>query len=191
MFRVEAPKEILTIRERRRKLGITQSKLAKYSGVSQSLIAKIEAGKVDPSYSKAVKILQALDELESRNTPKAEEIMTSRVISVSAGETIKKTIHLMEKYNISQLPVMRGNHPIGMITEKNILSHILGGHNPRKLAETSVEKVMDEAPPQVPDTTPLDTITKILHDYPAVLITRKEKIIGIITKADLLKLLRY
>lgn len=191
MLEAETPKEILMIRERRKKLGITQSKLAEYSGVSQSLIAKIESGKVDPSYSKAVRIFQTLDQLESRNTPKTCEIMTTKVISVSRGETIKKAIHLMEKYNISQLPVMDKNRPIGTISEKNILSHIINGYDPRKLANTPVEKVMDEPPPQLPDTTPLDTIAKILHDYPAVLITKKEEIRGIITKADLLKLLHH
>ncbi|MBI2079314.1 helix-turn-helix domain-containing protein, partial [Candidatus Micrarchaeota archaeon] len=38
----------------RRKLGITQKELAKLAGVSQSLIAKIEMGKIDPAYSKVL-----------------------------------------------------------------------------------------------------------------------------------------
>jgi predicted transcriptional regulator len=34
----------------RRKLGITQHQLARMAGVSQSLVAKIEAGSVDAAY---------------------------------------------------------------------------------------------------------------------------------------------
>ena len=35
----------------RKKLGISQSELSELSGVSQSLIAKLEAKKIDPSYT--------------------------------------------------------------------------------------------------------------------------------------------
>ena len=40
------------IPDRRRKLGLTQSQLASLAGVSQSYIAKLEAGKIEPSYIK-------------------------------------------------------------------------------------------------------------------------------------------
>ena len=42
------PKQLKKIRVQ---LGITQSELAKAAGVSQSLIAKLESGLVDPSFS--------------------------------------------------------------------------------------------------------------------------------------------
>jgi predicted transcriptional regulator len=35
--------------------------LAKFAGVSQSFIAKIESGKIDPSYSKVKTIFDVLD----------------------------------------------------------------------------------------------------------------------------------
>ncbi|MFQ5647816.1 MAG: helix-turn-helix transcriptional regulator, partial [Candidatus Aenigmatarchaeota archaeon] len=41
--------EITEIRKIRKKLGLTQSQLAQEARVSQSLIAKIEAGKLDPT----------------------------------------------------------------------------------------------------------------------------------------------
>jgi predicted transcriptional regulator len=40
------------IAKRRRQLGMKQSELAKAAGVSQSLIAKLEAGTIDSSYTK-------------------------------------------------------------------------------------------------------------------------------------------
>ena len=45
--------ELNEISRLRKQLGLTQAELAKLSGVSQSLIAKLEAGKIEPSYSKA------------------------------------------------------------------------------------------------------------------------------------------
>ena len=40
------------IARRRRQLGLKQGELAKAAGVSQSLIAKLEAGSIDSSYTK-------------------------------------------------------------------------------------------------------------------------------------------
>jgi len=50
------PKQLKKIRVQ---LGITQSELAKAAGVSQSLIAKLESGLVDPSFSTMKSISEA------------------------------------------------------------------------------------------------------------------------------------
>jgi len=47
--------------QKRKELGLTQSKLAASAGVSQSIIAKIEAGSVDPSYSVVQRLFSALE----------------------------------------------------------------------------------------------------------------------------------
>ncbi len=52
--------ELSEIKHLRKKFGLTQSQLAKLSGVSQSLIAKIEADRIDPTFSKAQKIFEAI-----------------------------------------------------------------------------------------------------------------------------------
>ena len=51
------PKQLKKIRVQ---LGITQSELARVAGVSQSLIAKLESGLVDPSFSTMKAISEAL-----------------------------------------------------------------------------------------------------------------------------------
>ena len=48
--------DIKEIKILRKKLEITQNELAKKSGVSQSLIAKIESSNIDPAYSSIKKI---------------------------------------------------------------------------------------------------------------------------------------
>ena len=44
--------DLSEIKNLRKKAGITQLDLARKASVSQSLIAKIEAGKIDPTYTK-------------------------------------------------------------------------------------------------------------------------------------------
>ena len=56
--------EIEEIRRRRKKLGITQKKLAELVGVSQPLIARIESGDVDPKFSLIKRIFDVLGRLK-------------------------------------------------------------------------------------------------------------------------------
>jgi predicted transcriptional regulator len=48
---------------------------------------------------------------------------------------------------------------------------------------------MDEAFPQVGEDAPLSLLSGLLQVYPAVLMSKKGKVVGIATKADLLKML--
>ncbi len=48
---------------------------------------------------------------------------------------------------------------------------------------------MDDPFPQVGEDAPVSLVANLLRVYPAVLVHRKEKVAGIITKADLLKTL--
>ncbi|MEM2547192.1 MAG: helix-turn-helix domain-containing protein, partial [Candidatus Bathyarchaeia archaeon] len=53
------------IAKRRKLLGLTQKQLAKIAGVSQSFVAKVESGKIDPSYSKVKAIFDVLERMEA------------------------------------------------------------------------------------------------------------------------------
>jgi len=56
--------DIPQIASLRRRLGVTQKKLAVESGVSQSLISKIAAGVVVPTYENAKQIIDTLERME-------------------------------------------------------------------------------------------------------------------------------
>ncbi|MEM0174086.1 MAG: helix-turn-helix domain-containing protein, partial [Sulfolobaceae archaeon] len=85
--------------------GLTQSELAKRIGVSQSLIAKIESGKIDPKLSIVKRIIEELvEEINVNETVK--KVMTTPVIVADEDEDVKSIIEKMERYGISQLPVV-------------------------------------------------------------------------------------
>ncbi|MEM4390185.1 MAG: CBS domain-containing protein [Candidatus Micrarchaeia archaeon] len=179
--------ELAEIKRKRRRLGLRQTELAKLAGVSQSLIAKLEAGKVDPSYGKAKAIFDALEKIEEKEWLMAKDIMTRKVISVSKGDRVEDAVRMMKKLNISQLPVLDGNNAVGMISEAVITEKVGEGADLSALSKARVADVMADPPPRVGEETPLPVLSALLRHAPAVLIVKKERIVGIVTKADLLK----
>jgi predicted transcriptional regulator len=173
------------IGEKRRKLGITQQKLAKMAGVSQSLIAKIESGRIDPAYSKVTSITEALEREQFSKEKTAKDIMHTGIETVSAGENLHSAAAKMRKHSISQMPVLDSNRVVGSISEEIVLLHFPS--DPKKIAHLLVGEVMAEAFPSALPLTPISAVAALLRHYPAVLVMERGSIAGIITKADLLE----
>ena len=57
----------------------------------------------------------------------------------------------------------------------------------KKIKKHPSEQYMDPPFPQVGEETPLSVIASLLHYNPAVIITKRDKTAGIVTKADLMK----
>src|SRR3990167_7882340 len=113
--------ELQNIKKMRMALGLTQHQFAKQAGVSQSLVAKIEAGRVDPTYSKVKQIEEALHLLSSKKEVPLEEIMTKKIITLKPSEKAAEAVKLMNSKNISQIPVVEGNNVIGLVSESSAL----------------------------------------------------------------------
>lgn len=176
------------IKRRRKILGITQAELSKKSGVSQSLMAKIEAGKTEPSYSFAKKIFETLDALEAKSGDLARDIMNRHAVTVQKHEPVSHAISIMKKFNVSQVPVMSGGMICGSISEKSVLDRIAGGE--ADVASRKIDAVMDEAYPTVGENTTLSTVLAVLKHNQAIVVMKKEHISGIITKADIFKIVK-
>ena len=95
----------------------------------------------------------------------------------------------MKSHEYSQLPVFDRKQQVGSISEKTILRQILAGKDLAQISKLPTEEVMEEAFPQVDEDAPLALISSLLQVYSAVLVTKKGTVVGIITKADLLRIL--
>lgn len=177
------------IAKRRKVLGLTQKQLAKIAGVSQSFIAKIESRKIDPSYNKVKAIFDVLEKMEVRVNYTAKTIFHEGVVRVQKSDKVAKAISLMKDHGFSQLPVFDGEKCVGCISEKTILNQVTATKDISQVSQRLAEEIMEEAPPQVDENAPLPLISSLLHVYPAVLVSKKGKVIGIITKADLFKII--
>jgi len=175
------------IGRRRRLLALSQKELAKLSGVSQPMIAKIESGRISPSYQKTKAIFDTLENLERRNQLKAKDISHGKVEGVQAHDPVAKGVRMMRETGFSQLPVFNGSQVVGSLTEKVIVQRLMTTSSPDELSKQLIEKIMDEAFPTVSEETPLSMVSALLQYEPAVLVARRGRVLGIITKADLLK----
>ena len=181
--------ELSSIKRLRRALGLTQFELARLSGVSQSLVAKVESGAVDPSYSSARRVFELLEQLQKKGEKKAGDVMSQKVSHVYVSDPLSKAINLMRKLGISQMPVLDEKHSLaGSISEKSVLERL---EKPEQLdtRRTLVSDLLEEPFPSVRENTPVSAVSLLLHDASAVLVVQGSKLKGIITKADLLKAL--
>ena len=176
------PYELDEIKKVRKKIGLTQTELANRSGVSQSLIAKIESGRLDPTYTKVKKIENALNDLTRSHEKEARDFMNKNVISINENEKISDIIKIMNKHKISQLPVINNGHVVGLVSESSILSK-----NLNEIKKLRARDLMDNSPPLISVDTKIEVIRQLLMYYPIVLVKNKETISGLITKADLIK----
>ncbi len=175
------------IKIRRKRLGITQRELAEKAGVSQALIAKIEAGAVDPRYSTLKRIWEALQELEGERLT-AEKVMNFPVKTVKPWEKVKEAVSIMMRYGYSQVPVV-DKGVVGNLDEERVVKAL--GELGEEVLEKEIEEIMGPPLPTIPPTASIHLVEAMLSETPAILVVDKQgKLIGIITRADLLRFFR-
>jgi len=178
--------DLREIKAKRVAAGLTQSQLAKLSNVSQSLIAKIESGNIEPSYGKAKRLFDCLRQLQAQHEQTAKNLMSKPVAFVAATDSLKKAIKTLEKHGFSQLPVLDKSQQVGSISEKSILARI--NSSPGINVEKAVaEEAIEESLPSIQPNTPESVVRQLLNFNTAVLVAKKGKIAGIITKSNLLE----
>ncbi len=168
----------------RKRHNLTQRQLAKLAGVSQSLIAKVEAGMIDPSYNNVKKLTDVLLQINEEQEAKAGEIMNKKAVFVSPRASVSEAIRKMKQYDISQLPVIDRTFIVGLISEGDVLEAVHDGKDVRK---SKVADIMNEAPPSIPEKTPQRVVLDLLRLSPIVIIVDKGHVKGVITKSDVLK----
>lgn len=179
------------LRKMRKNLGISQKELANISGVSQSYIARLEKGSLNPTYDKVRRIFEYLNKSGQRAGNidlTSESIMSTKVIVCLPTDSVISALNLMREKGYSQLPVVGNDKKvIGTITETDVNELLIKGASIDSLRGFNVKKVMGPTLPQVDKTSPISMIYPILKFSNAVLIVESGDLKGIITKADILK----
>lgn len=177
------------IKQMRQKIGITQKKLATMTGVSTSMINQIESGRSQPSYETAKKIFDSLANLEGRSSSHiAGDFCSKDVVKLKPSNTLHDAIKKMHQLSISQIPVFNGQEAVGIVSEDGIVKH-LADVGEAELKNAKLADTMEPVPPIVDHNTPANVLVPLIRYSKCILVSKKSKIIGIITASDTLKMM--
>lgn len=181
MLRLPTPADL---RAERKRLGLTQADLAEAAGVSQSFVARIELGEVDPSYSTLRSIVDALNRAEMSERT-LEELMTEPVVSVDPDASIGEAVDQMRDREFSQLPVVDEGVPVGSLSEEDVV-RALADEEPPEVAQQTVRQIMAAPFPALDPDESVDVALRMLEERDAVIVVEGGQAVGLLTKADLL-----
>ena len=170
------------LKKMREQVGLTQEQLAKIVGISQAHIAKIENEKVNPTLSTINKIMSVL-EANKKNICK--DLLNKSLISLKPDDTVNYAAKLMRENDISQIPIIENDRCIGSLSDKTIVRNLNSINT-----STRVKEFMDDPFPVISCNDDINLVKTLLEYHQAVLISENGKIIGILTKSDLLNLLK-
>ena len=77
---------------------------------------------------------------------------------------------------------------MGSVSERSVFRHLTNEVTLEQLSKRPVSEIMEDSFPTVPETASIDAVSRMLLSANAVLVTRRGKIVGMVTNADLLKL---
>jgi len=175
----------------RLKIGITQKKLATMTGVSTSMINQIESGRSQPSYETAKRVFDSLASLEGKSSShKAGDFCSKDVVKLKPSNTLHDAIKKMHESSISQIPIFNGQDLVGMISEDGIVKH-LADVGESELKNAKLADTMEPVPPIVDYDTPANVLVPLIRYSKCILVSKKSKIMGIITASDTLKMMEY
>ena len=106
-----------------------------------------------------------------------------RVVFAAPTETVAEALAKMDKFGVTQLPVIEEGKSVGALREGRLLAKLLGN---RELMNAPVSELMEAGLPVVDVDASSAEVTRLLRRGPAVLVEEFGRITGIITRHDML-----
>lgn len=116
------------------------------------------------------------------NEMKATDVMP-RLIYASSEHKVADVMQLMNAHGLSQIPILDDGNSVGSVREGRLMAKLL---NNRELLQAAVSEVMDAPFPVVNETVEAERAIKYLKHSPAILIEEYGRIVGIITRHDVI-----
>ena len=169
----------------RKNLGLTQNELAELAGLTQSVVAKVEAEKVDARASTLRKMVEALKRIEFPDQPHSvADIMVLDLITLRGEDTIQTAIDRMVEAGVSQLPVLsQSGSPIGLVSEASLLAK--GAQRTGQVKAIMATDLAIVAP-----SLSFVEARRRLDQEEALLICEEGELVGIVSRIDMIRALR-
>ncbi len=133
--------------------------------------------------------------LQNSETP-VKEIMSNYVVTVSPSDRVVHARRLMLDNDISRVVVVEGGNIVGILTEKDTAKALFAfkkyadGKQFSRIRNLLVEDIMKQDVITLDENSTAGEAAKLMleNDISGLPITRNSKLVGIITKTDLMKL---
>ncbi len=107
------------------------------------------------------------------------------LVWVAPSDKVAEALAKMNEMGLTQIPVLEEGKPVGSLRENRVLSRVVKN---RDLLGSPVTEVMEASFPTVDVDASSNEVTRRLQNSPAVLVEEYGRIIGIITRHDVLDL---
>src|SRR5262252_3307553 len=106
-----------------------------------------------------------------------------RLVCVAPDTTVGDAPDLMSSHGLSQVPVLDGGRSVGSVRDNRVMAQLMDN---RELLQAQVTQVMDAPFPVVNENVDVARAKQYLKDSPAVLVEEYGRIVGIVTRHDVL-----
>jgi cystathionine beta-synthase len=107
------------------------------------------------------------------------------LVSVAPPDKLSEALAKMNDLGLTQIPVLEEGRPVGSLRENRVLAKVVRNLH---LLDSPVSEVMEASFPTVDVDASAQEVTKRLQSSPAVLVEEYGRIVGIITRHDVLDL---
>jgi cystathionine beta-synthase len=121
-----------------------------------------------------------VEQLLERRPPNAPAL-----VSVAPAAAVRQALNLMSTWGVSQIPVLEEGRSVGGLIEGSLMTRALGQP---ALLDRPVREVMEAPFPEVEAATASDRVGAMLtRESPAALVRKDGKLIGIVSRYDVLQ----
>ncbi|UHQ22697.1 pyridoxal-phosphate dependent enzyme [Lysobacter sp. 5GHs7-4] len=108
-------------------------------------------------------------------------------VVVGPNDLLVTAYQRMKLYDVSQLPVMDGEHIVGIVDESDVLLHVYGDESRfRDPVSTAMVSKLDK----IPVADPIESLLPVFDRGHVAIVMDGERFLGLITRIDLLNYLR-
>ncbi len=109
-----------------------------------------------------------------------------KIVTTTSTAKVKDVIATLKQLGISQLPVVDKGKLQGIISEVDLLRHMVSGP---KTANSTIAALLESDYATVTPDTKIELLQGVLADARAAIVTERDSVVGIVTKIDLIEYL--
>ncbi len=114
--------------------------------------------------------------------------MSKPVVTGNKDMTIAEAVRIMDEHNFGCLPIVSGDMPIGIVTERDILRKVAAKNID---LNSKVEEIMSKDIVTIPFDSEISRAISLMseNNFRRLVVVKENKVVGIITAKDIMEVL--